>query len=125
VLLSACPFRVGDRIRLHAGGLAGQAEGVVTTLGLLYTTLDHGADRIMVPNSVVLSAAIVPLREPSGVDVRVRLPALEEIDEDEVVVRVSAAPAAPEEGSRLADQVLEALVEVTSNHAPEPALSAR
>jgi hypothetical protein len=65
------------------------------------------------------------LREPSGVDVRVRLPALEEIDEDEVVVRVSAAPAAPEEGSRLADQVLEALVEVTSNHALEPALSAR
>jgi small conductance mechanosensitive channel len=74
VLLSARPFRVGDRIRLHAGGLAGQAEGVVTSLGLLYTTLAHGADRIMVPNSVVLSAAVVPLREPSGVDVRVRLP---------------------------------------------------
>lgn len=152
VLLSARPFRVGDRIRLHAGGLAGQAEGpVVTSLGLLYTTLAHGADRIMVPNSVVLSAAVVPLREPSGVDVRVRLPAsvrpsalerhlaeavtvatrshphiaLEEIDEDEAVLRVSAAPASPEEGSRLADQVLAALVELTSAHAGEPALSAR
>jgi small conductance mechanosensitive channel len=73
VLLSARPFRVGDRIRVHAGGVAGTVEGTVTSLGLLYTTLANRADRIMVPNNVVLSAAVVPLREPDGVDLRARL----------------------------------------------------
>src|SRR3954466_9343223 len=73
VLLSARPFRVGDHIRLQAGPLAGRTEGTVSSLGLLYTTLAEGEDRIMVPNNVVLSAAVVPLREPSGVDVRARL----------------------------------------------------
>src|SRR5213078_2099034 len=73
VLLSARPFRVGDRVRLQAGGLAGATEGIVSSLGLLYTTLSHGEDAIMIPNSVVLSAAVVPLREPSGVDLRARL----------------------------------------------------
>src|SRR6202042_268653 len=50
VLLSARPFRVGERVRLQTGGLAGQTEGVVSSLGLLYTTLARGEDRIMVPN---------------------------------------------------------------------------
>src|SRR5829696_3045226 len=73
VLLSARPFRVGERVRLQAGGLAGETEGVVSSLGLLYTTLARGEDRIMVPNSVVLGAAVVPLREPQALDVRVKL----------------------------------------------------
>jgi small conductance mechanosensitive channel len=54
ILLSARPFRVGDRIRVHAGGVAGTVEGTVSSLGLLYTTLANRADRIMVPNNVVL-----------------------------------------------------------------------
>src|SRR5947209_11453696 len=73
VLLSARPFRVGERVRFQAGALAGQLEGVVSSLGLLYTTLARGEDRIQVPNNVVLSAAVVPLREPDPVDVKVRL----------------------------------------------------
>jgi small conductance mechanosensitive channel len=75
VLLSARPVRVGERVRLQGGGLAGQLEGVVSSLGLLYTTFAQGDDQIMVPNSVVLSVAIVPLREPDGVDLRARLSA--------------------------------------------------
>src|SRR3954466_6796501 len=63
VLIAARPFRVGERVRLQAGGLAGQVEGVVGSLGLLYTSFTRGDDRIMVPNNVVLSAAVVPLRE--------------------------------------------------------------
>jgi branched-subunit amino acid ABC-type transport system permease component len=35
VLMSARPFRVGDRIRVHAGGVAGTVEGTVASLGLL------------------------------------------------------------------------------------------
>jgi small-conductance mechanosensitive channel len=135
VLLSARPFRVGDRIRLQAGPLAGQVEGTVVSLGLLYTTLSHGEDRIMVPNNVVLSSAVVPLREPAAVDLRARLDAnvkpsqieelleervtvptrqdphidLEEFDGEEVVVRVSATPVERDEGARLADEVLAVL----------------
>jgi len=144
VLLSARPFRVGDRVRLHAGGVAGQVEGTVSSLGLLYNTLANGEDRIMIPNNVVLSAAVVPLREPSAVDLRARLTAdvrptnleqvieeivtvptrsdpdvdLEEFDGDEVVVRISATPVDPADGARLADQVLAALNRV---HIPQPA----
>jgi small conductance mechanosensitive channel len=139
VLISARPFRVGERVRLQAGGLAGQLEGVVASLGLLYTTFSQGDDSIMVPNNVVLSAAVVPLREPASVDLRARLRpdvmpsqiqalleeaittpvrgephiALEEIDRDEVVVRVAATPVINADGPRLADEVLRALSKVT------------
>jgi small-conductance mechanosensitive channel len=139
VLLSAQPFRVGDRIRLQAGGVAGQLEGTVSTLGLLYTTLQQGGDDILVPNSVVLSAAITPLREPAAVSFLARLrpgvrPSdvqrmlgqtvtvptrtpphidLEEIDDDEVVVRVTATPVDEDEGWKLADQILATVEQVT------------
>jgi small conductance mechanosensitive channel len=135
VLLSARPFRVGERVRLQGGGIAGQIEGVVSSLGLLYTTFAQGDDHVMVPNSVVLNVAIVPLREPDSVDLRARLNVdvtplevqelleetiqtpvrdrphitLEEIDGDEVVVRISATPERPSDGPRLASEVLEAV----------------
>jgi small conductance mechanosensitive channel len=143
VLLSARPFRVGERVRLQAGGLAGAAEGVVSSLGLLYTTLARGEDRIMVPNSVVLGAAVVPLREPQPVDVRVILRhgtkpsdlqallreaidvplravphiALEEVDGEQVVVRVQATPEHARDGARLADQILAAVSAVAGERA--------
>ena len=139
VLLSARPFRVGDRIRLQAGPLAGQIEGTVASLGLLFTDLARGEDTIMIPNTVVLSSAIVPLREPDAVDLLARLrpgvkPSqvqallddrvsvatrsaphieLEELDADEVVVRVTATPASRADGPQLADEILGAMAEVT------------
>jgi small conductance mechanosensitive channel len=58
VLLSARPFRVGDRVRLQGGQLAGQIEGTVGSLGLLYTTLSTEEGAIMVPNSAVLNVAV-------------------------------------------------------------------
>ncbi len=73
VLLSARPFRVGERVRLQGGPLAGQLEGTVSSLGLLYTTFATGEDSIMVPNSVVLNVAVIPLREPEAVNLRARL----------------------------------------------------
>ena len=73
VLLSARPFRVGERVRLQGGPLAGQIEGTVSSLGLLYTTFATGEDSIMVPNSVVLNVAVLPLREPEAVNLRARL----------------------------------------------------
>jgi small conductance mechanosensitive channel len=59
VLLSARPFRVGDSVRLQGGPLAGQIDGTVSSLGLLYTTFATGEGPIMVPNSVVLSVAVL------------------------------------------------------------------
>lgn len=135
VLIAAQPFRVGDRVRMQAGGLAGQIEGVVASHGLLYTTFAQGDDTMMVPNNVVLSAAVVPLREPSGVDLRARLrpdvkPSdvqrliatavrtptraepridLEEVDAEEVVVRITATPDSESDGPRLADEILAAI----------------
>jgi small-conductance mechanosensitive channel len=140
VLLSARPFRVGERVRLQGGGIAGQIEGIVSSLGLLYTTFAQGDDEVMIPNSVVLNVAIVPLREPEGIDLRARLAigvtplevqqlldehietpirdrpqiALEEIDGDEVVVRISATPERPSDGPRLASEVLDAVAAQTA-----------
>ena len=59
VLLSARPFRVGDSVRLQGGPLAGQIDGTVSTLGLLYTTFATDEGPIMVPNSVVLNVAVL------------------------------------------------------------------
>jgi small conductance mechanosensitive channel len=58
VLLSAGPFRVGDHVRLQGGPLAGQIEGVVSSLGLLYTTFATAEGSVLVPNSVVLNVAV-------------------------------------------------------------------
>ena len=58
VLLSAGPFRVGDHMRLQGGPLAGQLEGVVSSLGLLYTTFATDEGSVLVPNSVVLNVAL-------------------------------------------------------------------
>ncbi len=142
VLLSARPFRVGERVRLQAGAVGGSVEGIVSSLGLLYTTLTRGYDRILIPNNVVLAAAVVPLKEPDPVDVKVRLSSgvrpsqlqaildseitidtrskavvlLEEVDGNEVVVRVQATPELAHDGAKLADEVIAALSSVTGEH---------
>jgi small conductance mechanosensitive channel len=152
VLITNRPFRVGERVRLQAGPLAGQVEGVVGQLGLFYTTLVSGADRILVPNGVLIQCAVTPLREPERVEFRARFPAdtsprevqqtieesievplrypphiaVEELDRDDVVVRIVSTPMNPREGGKLAEEVLAGLRGVDGNGAngnggPEPA----
>jgi small conductance mechanosensitive channel len=142
VLLSARPFRVGERVRFQAGAVGGTVEGIVSSLGLLYTTLTRGADKILIPNNVVLAAVVVPIKEPDSVDVKVRLSSgvrptqvqaildqevatptrngasvlLEEVDGDDVVVRIQATPELPNEGAKLADEIMVALSSVTGEH---------
>src|SRR5262249_17388632 len=96
----------------------------------------------MIPNNVVLAAAIVPLKEPESVDVKVRLTSgvrpsqvqaildhevttptrsratvlLEEVDGSEVVVRVQATPELADDGAQLADEIIAALASVTGEH---------
>jgi hypothetical protein len=100
-------------VRLEGGGLAGQIEGVVSSLGVLYTTFSDGEDQIMVPNNVVLSVAVVPLHEPATPMRDKPRVALEEIDGDETVVRIGVPPAHPHEGARLSSEVLHALANET------------
>jgi small conductance mechanosensitive channel len=59
VLLSARPFKVGDRVRLQGGPLAGRIEGEVSAHGLLYTTLVTAEGPVLVPYSVVLNVSIL------------------------------------------------------------------
>ena len=146
VLLTARPFRVGERVRLQGGPLAGQIEGTVSSLGLLYTTFATGEDSVMVPNSVVLNVAVLPLREPEAVNLRARLRAgmtpgdlqeilekslqtplrdapritLEELDGDEVVVLISATPRVASEGRHLASELLSVVSRETSAQAHTP-----
>jgi small conductance mechanosensitive channel len=143
VLLSARPFRVGERVRLQGGPLAGQLEGTVSALGLLYTTFASGEDAILVPNSVVLNVAVMPLSEPDAVNLRARLRAgmtpgdlqeilehalqtplrgppritLEELDGDEVVVRISATPLVAAQGRQLASELLPIVLRETHSQA--------
>jgi small-conductance mechanosensitive channel len=135
VMLTTRPFRVGQRVRLRGGAMAGDIDGIASSLGLFYTTLVNGADRTMIPNSVLLQLAIIPLREPDPVELRARLPAevtpadlqeqlieqvevetrypphidLEEMEGDEVVLTVRAVPRNPAQGSRLAGEIVSAI----------------
>jgi small conductance mechanosensitive channel len=144
LLLSARPFRVGDRVRFQAGALAGRVEGVVMSLGLLYVTLAQGEDTIMIPNNVAMAAAVVPLREPAAVDLRARLKpdvkpselqafleenvhtptrshphiSVEEVDDEEVIMRVNAVPELDRDGPKLADEILAAIGDVTGRDRP-------
>lgn len=58
VLLSARPFRVGDKVRLQGGPLGGRIEGTVGSQGLLYTTFVTDEGPVMVPNSLVLNSSV-------------------------------------------------------------------
>ena len=133
VLISAHPFRIGERVRFSGFGM--DVEGTVATHGLLYLTMSDGDDLVMVPNATALTMSVRPLREPAAVDLRARLPfgvdpvaieeriaaavavptrtapqiSLEEADGDEIVVRIRATPVDRSQGGVLAREVLEAI----------------
>ena len=146
VLITNRPFRVGERVRLQAGVVAGQLEGVVGQLGLFYTTLVSGADRILVPNGVLIQCSVTPLREPERVEFRARFGgdtsprevqemleesitvplrypphiAVEELDRDDVVVRIVSTPMNPSDGGKLAEEVLAGVRTADGNGGAEP-----
>jgi small-conductance mechanosensitive channel len=140
VLQSARPFRVGERVRLVGGFLGTPQEGTISSLGLFYTTLAQGADRLRIPNSVLLNATVVPIREPDKVDIKARFRGeaspreiegrlgaaiavptryapqvwLEEVDGEDIVLRIVATPLRPGDGSQLAEEILGALRDSSS-----------
>jgi small conductance mechanosensitive channel len=140
MLIASRPFQIGERVRMQGGTLGGEIGGTVASIGLIYTTLARGAERLLVPNNSVLSASIIPLRLPAGVDVQVRLQtgvktsdlqrllkervrtptrdephiALQEVYGNHVRVRITATPASDVDGARLADELLSAVSEVAA-----------
>jgi small conductance mechanosensitive channel len=143
VLLGARPFRIGERVRLQGGSLGTVVEGTVGSVGLVYTTVARGNGTLMIPNNAALSATVVPLRDPAGVNLRARLKqgvktsdlqrmleqsvttptrdrpdiALEEIYADGAVVRITATPVLDADGGRLADEVLAVVERVAADAA--------
>jgi small conductance mechanosensitive channel len=136
VLLGARPFRVAERIRVQGVGV--NTEGTVASLGLFYTVLVSGADRILIPNSVLMTTAVMPLREPEPVVVTARFtsqvtPAglqtaleerigvplvrppqvtLDEVGADGIAsLVVTATPDRTSDGAQLAGEVLEAITD--------------
>lgn len=105
------------------------------------------ADRILVPNGVLIQTAVTPLREPERVEFRARIGAdtnprevqhlieesidiplrypphiaVEELDRDDVVVRIVTTPLNPRDGGKLAGEVLAGLRGVDGNGGAEPA----
>lgn len=141
VLLGSRPFRVGQRVRLQGGSLGNVIEGTVAGIGLVYTTFARGNGTLLVPNNSALSATVVPLRDPAGINLRARLRndvkpsdlqrmleqrvhtptrdrpdiTLEEVYANGVIVRVTATPVVDVDGGRLADEVLAVLAQVAAD----------
>jgi small conductance mechanosensitive channel len=141
MLLGSRPVRVGERVRLQGGTLGGVVEGTIANIGLVHITIARGNGTILVPNSAALSAAVVPLRDPAGVNFRARLRegvkpsdlqrmleervrtptrdrpdiTLEEIYSDGAIVRVVATPVIDEDGAKLADEIMAVVSSVAAD----------
>lgn len=61
MLQFAHPFRVGDRVRVRSGALAGTIEGTVTEFSITYVQLDTDDGGVFLPNAQVLAAAVSPV----------------------------------------------------------------
>jgi small conductance mechanosensitive channel len=141
VLIGSRPIRVGERVRLQGGTLGTVVEGTIGSVGLVHTTVARGNGQLLVPNSAVLSATVVPLRDPAGVNVLARLRqgvkpsdlqrlleqhvstptrdrpdiTLEQIYADGAVVRIAATPVVDADGGRLADEILAVVGDVAAD----------
>jgi small conductance mechanosensitive channel len=141
VLLGSRPVRVGERVRLQGGTLGTVVEGTVASIGLVHTTIARGNGTILVPNNSTLSATVVPLRDPAGVNFKARLRdgvkpsdlqrmleegvrtptrdrpdiTLEEVHADGAIVRIVATPVVDEDGGKLADEVMAVVSSVAAD----------
>ncbi|GAC1345582.1 MAG: hypothetical protein NVSMB29_19870 [Candidatus Dormibacteria bacterium] len=60
VILLNRPFQVGQDITVSSGALAGPHSGRVLSVGLTYVQLDTDDGLVLLPNSGVLAAAVLP-----------------------------------------------------------------
>lgn len=134
VILTTGHMKVGDQVRVQRSTI-GPIEGAVASVGLLYTKINQEHESVMVPNNLLITAAIVPLRKPAPVELRARLPqeikpselqnriqstlttpisapcevSLEEVNGGEVCMTIAASPARGADPHRLEDEILAAV----------------
>jgi small-conductance mechanosensitive channel len=66
VMLVSRPFAVGEFVRVRSGSLGGVLEGTITSIGLVYTSLETEEGRLAIPNSGLLGAAVGRLPDPAS-----------------------------------------------------------
>lgn len=65
VMLVARPFTIGEYVRIKSGTLGGGLEGTITSIGLVYTTLETAEGPLSLPNTPLLTAAIGRVPQPT------------------------------------------------------------
>jgi small-conductance mechanosensitive channel len=65
LMLIARPFSVGDYVTIKSGSLGGPLEGTISSIGLVYTTLQTADGRLALPNSGLLTAAVGSRDDPA------------------------------------------------------------
>jgi small-conductance mechanosensitive channel len=132
VLMLGRPYRVGTALRLRGPNLAGaEYEGTVVDMGALYTTLTTAAGEVLkLPNSAVVTSALVLGEAPLQAEVDITLPPGTALHPIEAALRerlgsgravVTIRPRVLETG---ADGKLACQVQVRSPTAVDPAVVA-
>jgi small-conductance mechanosensitive channel len=128
VLMFARPYRVGASIRLR-GSIAGGAEfeGTVIDMGALYTTLrTAGGQTLKLPNSGVVTSALVMEEAPLQAEVEVEMPPntalrpVEEMVRERLGVPGAGVSIRPQTLRTLDQTTLVCKVEVRSQSPVEP-----
>jgi small-conductance mechanosensitive channel len=65
VMLIARPFTLGERVKIRSGTLGGTLEGTITSIGLVYTTLETDEGSISLPNTPLLTASVGRVADPA------------------------------------------------------------
>jgi len=75
VLLMARPFVVGNWVHIRTYLFSGmEYSGIVTHVGVVYTTVDVSGRPVRIPNSGVLMAALTVTHIPLQIDIELQLP---------------------------------------------------
>ena len=99
VLLLNRPFRIGDDIVVHSGGMGGPHAGRVLGIGLTYVRLETALGTLSIPNSGLLASAVSqgePTTDATG------WPPVEDPAPDAIVAQEGQPPRRP--SRRLATQ---------------------
>jgi small conductance mechanosensitive channel len=147
VILATGHMKIGDPVRVQRSTI-GPVEGVVSSIGLLYTQINQDLETIVIPNNLLITAAIVPLKQTQAVELRARLthevkPSeiqdqiqsevstptgqgpeinLEEIDADQITIFIRATPVRARDRQKLSEEILSAVSGITAGDQPTPTL---
>jgi hypothetical protein len=66
LMLVSRPFAIGDFVRVRSGALNGPFDGTVTSIGLVYSSLETEEGPLSIPNAQLLSAAVGRVRDPAA-----------------------------------------------------------